>query len=82
MNPIPLEGATRTIGESQGYRGLPLRDVLTNCTVNGDGTPAMVSAWLPDEVERARIAAGEPIYLMVLGNQHPPVMLSVGEYGA
>lgn len=77
MNIATIEGYTRIIGESQGYRGLPLLDILTNCTVNGEGTPAMVSAWLPDEDERDRIA-GAAIFLTVLGTSHPPVMLEVG----
>lgn len=39
-----IEGVTRIIGKHQGYRGLPLRDEVMNCTVNGDETPVMVSA--------------------------------------
>lgn len=39
----------------------------------------MTSAWFPNADEIARIAAGAPIYLTVLGNAHPPVALAVGE---
>lgn len=39
-----IEGATRVIGKSQGYLGLPLRDETVTCTVGGEGTPAMVTA--------------------------------------
>lgn len=42
-----IEGVTRVIGKSQGYLGLPLSDEVMNCTVNGEGTPAMVTAWQP-----------------------------------
>lgn len=73
-----IDGATRVLGKSQGYLGLPLRDVMINCAVGGPDTPAMETAWLPTPDELARIAAGGPVILRVLGTQHPPVMLSVG----
>jgi hypothetical protein len=81
-----IEGATRVIGKSQGYLGLPLRDVTVavrdiaiNCTVNGDDTPAMETAWLPTPDEIAAIVAGAPIVLRILGTAHPPCMLEVGK---
>jgi hypothetical protein len=30
-----IEGATRIVGKSQGYLGLPIRDERFNCSVNG-----------------------------------------------
>ncbi len=74
-----IEGATRTIGESQGYLGLPIKDELIDCPVNGPNTPRMLTAWMPNEEERAAIAAGAPIFLSIHGRQHPPVMLIVGD---
>jgi hypothetical protein len=73
-----IEGATRVIGKSQGYLGLPLKDVTINCTVGGEDTPAMETAWLPTPEEIAAIVAGAPVILRVLGAAHPPVMVSVG----
>jgi hypothetical protein len=75
MEIVNIEGATRTIGESQGYISLPLRDVLVNCTVGGEGTPAMQSAWQPSADEVAMLLRGGVIVLTVLGTAHPPVML-------
>lgn len=75
MEIVQIEGATRTIGESQGYVGLPLRDVLVNCTVGGEGTPAMQSAWQASADEVAVLLRGGVIVLTVLGTSHPPVML-------
>lgn len=74
-----IEGVTRVIGKSQGYLGLPLRDEVMNCTVNGDGTPAMVTAWQPTPDELARLNAGASVHLRVLGTVHPPVMVGVGD---
>ena len=74
-----IEGATRVIGKSQGYLGLPLRDEVMNCTVNGEGTPAMVTAWQPTPDELARLNAGASVHLRVLGTVHPPVMVGVGD---
>jgi len=75
-----IEGATRTIGKSQGYFGLPLRDELINCTVNGEATPAaMVTAWLPTPEELTALNAGAAVHVRILGVEHPPIMVSVGE---
>jgi len=74
-----IEGCTRVLGKSQGYLGLPLRDVLLHDTVNGPGTPAMQTVWEPTPDEIAAIVAGAPIMLTVLGTAHPPVMVGVGE---
>lgn len=74
-----ISGCTRIIGKAQGYLGLPVRDIIVNDTVNGPETPAMETAWLPTPDEIAAIAAGAPIILRILGANHPPVMLDVGE---
>lgn len=74
-----IERATRIIGKSQGYLGLPLRDETINCTVGGDGTPCMVTAWQPSPDELARLNAGASVHLRILGSMHPPVMVEVGE---
>jgi hypothetical protein len=74
-----IEGTTRIIGKSQGYLGLPLRDEVINCAVDGDGTPAMVTAWHPSPDELARLNAGASVHLRILGTMHPPVMVEVGE---
>lgn len=74
-----IQGCTRVIGKSQGYYGLPLRDVLLNDTVTGPQTAAMQSAWFPTPDELVAIAAGAPIILTVVGSAHPPVMLGTGE---
>lgn len=73
-----IEGHTRIIGKSQGYLGLPLRDVVLNCTVGGPDTPAMETAWLPTPAELHAISHGAPVILRVLGRAHPPVMIDVG----
>jgi hypothetical protein len=73
-----IEGATRILGKSQGYLGLPLRDEAINCTVGGEDTPAMVTAWLPTPDELARLNAGAAVHLRIIGTQHPPVMVDVG----
>lgn len=74
-----IAGCTRVIGQSQGYLGLPLRDIEINCTVNGPSTPAMETAWEPTPDELARLNAGAPVILRVVGRAHPPVMIEVGE---
>mgnify|MGYP000724096069 CR=1 FL=1 len=41
------------------------------------GTRAAASYWLPNEQERALIAQGKPVCLVILGDLHPPVALGV-----
>lgn len=74
-----IKNATRVLGKSQGYLGLPVRDEAINCTVGGEGTPSMVTAWLPTPKELAALNAGAPVYVRILGNAHPPIMVEVGE---
>lgn len=74
-----ISGCTRVIGQSQGYLGLPLRDIVLSCSVGGPDTSAMETAWLPTTDEIAAIIAGAPIILRVIGTAHPPVMLTVGD---
>lgn len=72
-----IEGATRALGEAQGYRGLPIRDELQNCSVGGEGTPVMVTEWIPSAEDRYAIFGGANIHLNVVGTAHPPVRVEV-----
>lgn len=74
-----IEGATRTIGKSQGYLGLSIRDEIINCPVNGPETPCMVTAWFPDPDELAALNAGAAVHVSILGCAHPPILVSTGE---
>lgn len=74
-----IDGCTRVLGKSQGYLGLPLRDIIVNCSVGGPNTAAMETAWFPTPDELAAINAGAPIILRIIGNGHPPVMLYTGD---
>jgi hypothetical protein len=78
MIPARISGATRVIGKINGYQGLPVRDALINCPVNGPDTPNMETAWIPSPAEIAAINRGAPIILRLLGTMHPPVTLYVG----
>ena len=74
-----IPNATRVIGKSQGYLGLPLRDEVRNTTVHGEQTPCMVTAWEPTPDELERLNAGASVHLVIVGTQHPPCLLEVGE---
>lgn len=77
-----IENATRVIGKSQGYLGLPLRDEVVVDTSCNQQVPSMVTAWIPTPEEIAAIVAGAPVHLRILGTAHPPVLVSVGEVPA
>lgn len=74
-----VKGTTRVIGKTQGYLGLPLRDEVIDCPVNGAGTPSMVTAWIPTPKELEALNAGAPVHVRILGVAHPPLMVTVGE---
>lgn len=74
-----ISGATRVLGQSQGYFGLPVRDEVVDETVNGPKTPCMVTAWEPTPDEIERLINGAPVHVRVLGTAHPPIMVDVGE---
>jgi hypothetical protein len=73
-----IEGATRIVGVRQGYQGLPLRDGLMHSAVTGPGTPTMTTAWEPTPEEIGALLRGASIHVCVIGNIHPPIMVSVG----
>lgn len=74
-----IQNATRVLGKSQGYMGLPIRDELINCSVDGPNTPAMTTAWLPTPKELEALNAGAPVHVRIVGTAHPPIMVDVGE---
>lgn len=72
-----IENATRVLGKSQGYLGLPLRDEISRCRVNGD-CPAMVTAWHPSPDELVALNAGAAVHVRILGTAHPPMIVEIG----
>lgn len=81
MIPGRIADATLTLGAPDGWdpekhgpcSGLPVR-IDRRC-----GLPRFSSAWFPTPDEIAAIQAGAPVILRLVGNGHPPVMLSVGD---
>jgi hypothetical protein len=86
-----IEGATRVLGKSQGYYGLPVRDearnlgdlphmlhTMINDSVTGPETPTMETCWFPNPDEIERIRQGAPIYVRLVGIAHPPIMVIIG----
>ena len=74
-----ISGATRVLGKAQGYLGLAVRDELVHDTVNGEGTPAMTTAWIPTPAEIVAIVSGAPVHVQLLGRVHPPILVTVGD---
>lgn len=77
-----VQGATRYLGAPAGWE--PEKDghcahLAIRDEPHSPGVNRMTSAWLPTPDELSRIAAGAPIYLVILGVSHPPVALMVGD---
>ena len=74
MLPIRISNATRVLAETQDeYYALAIFDEVL------DGIPQMTSAWEPTPKELAVLNAGGTVRLTIVGNVHPPVMLSINE---
>lgn len=72
-----IRGATRVLGKSQGYLGLPVRDEMVIDKTIGEIVPAMVTAWEPSPAELAMLADGASVYVRIFGMNHPPILVYV-----
>ncbi len=73
-----IENATRVVGKSQGYLGLPIRDEVVIDPTTDEKTPVMVTAWEPSIEEIEALRQGAKIHLTLYGYMHPPVRIDVG----
>lgn len=76
-----IEGVTRVCGKSQGYGGLAIRDESIDMAFP-DGVQrvnAMHTSWEPTPDELARLNAGAPVTICILGSNPPPIRVDVGE---
>lgn len=69
MNPSKTP-STNAIFVAEGCDDLPVTKVLL------DGNPTLMSFWTPTDAERIAIAGGADVVLMILGDAHPPVILT------
>ncbi len=78
MKSTPFEGFNRYLGKPKDWR--PEIATCKELAVRDDdsiapGFHTICSVWVPTEEERAKIAAGENIELIVCGVSHPAVAL-------
>lgn len=71
-----IRGFTRTLGVSQGYLALRIKDDTCEGP-NGSTTPVMKSLWYFTPEDLATIKRGGAIELQILGTTHPPVLVKV-----
>jgi hypothetical protein len=80
MIPRRIAGATRYLGAPKGWEpdgnGDCAHLAIQDATLDG-GAPIMVSAWEPTPAELKAMQEGAPVYLQIIGTDHPPVMLWV-----
>lgn len=77
MEILEIDGCTRTVGEGQGYRGLPIKDEARYCPVADRQVNNMITHWSPTEDELELLRAGCPIELCIQGVNPPPVTVNV-----
>lgn len=69
--------ANRICGKSQGYLGLPVRDVIIMDKATGMPAPAMETAWTPTPDELERLNKGANVIVRILGSSPPPMSVMV-----
>ena len=72
MLSLRIEGSVAVAESQDEYKTLHVRFSRFD-----DGTPVMETAWEPTPNELAVLVAGGSIRLMILGTQHPPILLGV-----
>lgn len=50
---------------------------ITRVKYGPSGLDACWSYWMPDDAERALLAAGKPVRISIWGRTHPPVAIGV-----
>jgi len=79
MNPTKIKNATDILAEDQDeYGNLMIRREVIEVEVVGR-VPVMRSRWKPTADEIAALMGGAEVELSILGNSHPPVILTVEE---
>ncbi len=79
MIPGVVAGATHRLAPPEDWDQTGSRGRCVALMIRRNESGAMTSAWLPTPEKLARIAAGAPVLLTVVGCGHPPVALEVGE---
>lgn len=73
MKPISFtKDETIFVGQTDDIDPLPTKIVQ----YGADGSRGIISCWKPSIKDRLLVMIGKPIYLVILGNQQPPVLLS------
>lgn len=74
MQPIDFPEANKRFTKPEGWTD----EECATLHVQDTGEE-LVSYWRPDDEERARLAAGAPVRLAVVGRAHPPVRVETGD---
>lgn len=73
----------RTVVSNKVFRlagGTEDNDLWTHVYTAEDGGPAIGSTWQLTDEERAAIADGANVELLVFGTEHPPVTMRLSDY--
>jgi hypothetical protein len=76
MKAIPQPNATRRLGAPILWNHETDGICHTLDIIDQDGE--MISAWSPTDAELAKLNAGAPLFLRIMGTVHPVVAMSVG----
>jgi hypothetical protein len=74
MKYIEFEGANTLFRAPESMKDT-CGDLPALATTDDNGYRCIVSAWQPSEADKAAIAAGQPIFLKIVGEGMPPVCL-------
>lgn len=76
MNPTDFPYSNRTYVKPEGWTDEQCKTLETYQGINEDNHPLIISCWKPTPEEIADIVAGKPVWLHILTQVQPPVLLS------
>lgn len=76
MNPVDFAQSNRVYTHPKDMTEKDCQDLHVCQTEDSNGLPLLISVWQPTPQEVGEILLGKPVYLGVIGSQHPPVFVT------
>ncbi len=75
MHPIKFNGCNVDLGRPKDMTDEQCLSLPAEKNVDNSGFDYYLTAWMPNKEDLESLNRGEPMYLKVIGNNHPPVSL-------
>lgn len=79
MKPQRFERSNKTYTKPKGWKEEDCHDVQAFEGKDEVGTPVVITCWKPTDAERTKIAAGEPVWLVLYGGGMQPAIVTADD---